>query len=88
MSIYFGNDMEDRLKISETESALLKKYNDYHQLVHEIDHMPDLHVDCSFYKQSSKFVSYFNPKQAGGGGGGGGGESAHRMVLPSAVLKR
>ena len=37
MSIYIGNDLEDRLKILETENALLKKYNDYHQVVHEID---------------------------------------------------
>ena len=39
MSIYIGNDLEDRLKILETENALLKKYYDYHQMVHEIDHM-------------------------------------------------
>ena len=54
MSIYIGNDLEDRLKILETENASLKKYNEYHQLVHEIDHMSDLHVDNSFYKQSMK----------------------------------
>ena len=29
-------------------------YNDYHQTIHEIDHMADLHVDSSFYKQSVK----------------------------------
>ena len=45
MSIYIGNDFEDRLKILETESASLKKYNDYHQVVHELDHMSDLHVN-------------------------------------------
>ena len=28
MSIYIGNDLEDRLKILETENASLKKYND------------------------------------------------------------
>ena len=69
MSIYIGNDLEDRLeelementslkkynfedrlKALETENALLKKYNEYHQLVHEIDHMSDLHLDGSFYK--------------------------------------
>ena len=62
MSIYIGNDledrlevlealeMEDRLKALETENALLKKHNEYHQLVHEIDHMSDLHLDSSFYK--------------------------------------
>ena len=52
MSIYIGNDLddrlkalenaslkkynlEDRLKALETENALLKKYNEYHQVVHE-----------------------------------------------------
>ena len=34
MSIYIGNDLEDRLKILEMENSLLKKYNDYHQVVH------------------------------------------------------
>ena len=38
MSIYIGNDLEDKLKILETENASLKKYYDYHQVVHEIDH--------------------------------------------------
>ena len=42
--------MEDRLKALEIENASLKKYNDYYQVVHEID----LHVDSSFYKQSMK----------------------------------
>ena len=51
MSIYIGNDLEDRLKASEIENALLKKYNEYHQVVHEINHMSDLHLDSSFYKQ-------------------------------------
>ena len=70
MSIYIGNDLEnrlealementslkkynleDKLKASETENILLKKHNEYHQLVHEIDHMSDLHLDSSFYKQ-------------------------------------
>ena len=46
--------MEDRLKTLETENASLKKYNDYHQVVHEIDHMSDFHVDSSFYRQSMK----------------------------------
>ena len=58
MSIYTGNDLEDRLKILETENASLKKYNDYHQVVHEIDHMSDLHVDSSFHKQSMKIDNY------------------------------
>ena len=34
MSIYIGNDLEDRLEALETENALLKKYNEYHQVVH------------------------------------------------------
>ena len=46
--------MEDRLKALEIENASLKKYNEYHQVVYEIDHMSDLHVDSSFYKQSIK----------------------------------
>ena len=54
MSIYIGNDLEDRLKALEIENASLKKYNEYHQVVHEINHMSDLHVDSSFYKQSMK----------------------------------
>ena len=48
MSIYIGNYFEDRLKILETENASFKKYNDYHQVIHEIDHISDLHVDGSF----------------------------------------
>ena len=54
MSIYIGNDLEDRLEALEVENASLRKYNEYHQVVHEIDHMSDLHVDSSFYKQSMK----------------------------------
>ena len=82
MSIYIGNDLEDRLealeiektslikynledrlKALETENALLKKYNEYHQFVHEIDHMSDLHLDSSFYRQSIKINSYFKIKE-------------------------
>ena len=75
MSIYIGNDledrlealealeMEDRLKALETKNALLKKRNEYHQLVHEIDHMSDLHLDSSFYKQSMDFDKYFKIKK-------------------------
>ena len=48
MSIYIGNNSEDRLKALEMENASLRKYNGYHQVVHEIDHMSDLHVDNSF----------------------------------------
>ena len=71
MSIYIGNDLEDRLealevenelakkcdledrlKALETENALLKKHNEYHHLVHEINHMSDMRLDSNFYKQS------------------------------------
>ena len=58
MSIYIGNDLEDRLKALEVENELLRKFNDYHQVVHEIDHMSDLHVDSSFHKQSMKLDNY------------------------------
>ena len=59
MSIYIGNDLEDRLEALEVENTSLKKYNEYHQVVNEIDHMSDLHVDSSFYKQSMKIDNYF-----------------------------
>ena len=58
MSIYIGNDLEDRLKALEVENVLLKKYNEYHQVVHEIDHMSDLHLDSSFYRQSMELDNY------------------------------
>ena len=58
MSIYIGNDLEDRLKILKTENASVKRYNNYHQVGHKIDHMSDLHVDSSFYKQSMKIGDY------------------------------
>ena len=58
MSIYIGNDLEDKLNALEVENALLKKYNEYHQVVHEIDHMSDLQLDSSFYKQSMKLDNY------------------------------
>ena len=45
LSIYVGNDLEDRLKILEIESTSLKKYNEYHQLAHEFDHMSDLYIN-------------------------------------------
>ena len=63
MSIYIGNDLEDRLKILEMEYSLLRKYNEYHQVVHEIDHMSDLHVDSSFYKQSMKIDNHVKIKE-------------------------
>ena len=34
MSIYIGSDLEDRLKILEMENTSLRKYNDYHHVVH------------------------------------------------------
>ena len=58
MSIYIANDLEDRLKALEAENASLRKYNEYHQVVHEIDHTSDLHVDSSFYKRSMKLDKY------------------------------
>ena len=61
MSIYIGNDLEDRLKILETECSLLRKYNEYHQV--EIDHMSDLDVDSSFYKQSMKIDNHVKIKE-------------------------
>ena len=54
MSIYIGNNFEDRFKALEMENTSLRKYNDYQQVVHEIDHMSYLYVDSSFYKQSMK----------------------------------
>ena len=75
MSIYIGNDLDDRLKVLETENASLKKYNledrlkalekynEYYQVIHEIDHMSDLHVDSSFCKQSMKIDNYFKIKE-------------------------
>ena len=58
MSIYIGNNLENRLKALEAENASLRKYNEYHQVVNEIDHMSDLHVDSSFYKRSMKLDNY------------------------------
>ena len=31
MSIYIGNDLEDRLEALEAENVSLKKYNEYHR---------------------------------------------------------
>ena len=59
MSTYIGNDLEDRLEALEVENASLRKYNEYHQVVNEIDHMSELHIDSSFYKQSMKIDNYF-----------------------------
>ena len=51
MSIYIRNDLEDRLEALEVENVSLRKYNEYRQIVDEIDHMSDLHLDSSFYKR-------------------------------------
>ena len=56
-------NLEDRLKALETENVSLKKYNEYHQVVHEIDHMSDLHLDSSFYRQSMDIDNYFKIKK-------------------------
>ena len=58
MSIYIGNDLEDRLEALEVENASLKKYNEYRQVVDEIDHTSDLHLDSSFHKKSMKLDKY------------------------------
>ena len=63
MSIYIGNNLEDRLKILETENSLLRKYNEYLKVIHEIDHMSGLHVDSSSYKQSMKIDNYLKIKE-------------------------
>ena len=58
MSIYIGNDLEDRLEALEAKNTILKEYNEYRQIVDEIDHMSDLHLDSSFYKRSMKLDKY------------------------------
>ena len=58
MSIYIGNNLEDRLEVLDAENASLRKYNEYRQVVDEIDHMSGLHVDSSFYKRSMKLDNY------------------------------
>ena len=58
MSIYIGNDLEDRLEALEVENTSLRKYKEYRQVVDEIDHTSDLHVDSNFYKQSMKLDKY------------------------------
>ena len=65
MSIYIvkNSDLEDRLKALEIENASLKKYSDYHQVVHEIDHMSDLHLDSSFHKQLMDIDDHFKIKE-------------------------
>ena len=56
-------NLEDKLKALETENVLLKKHNEYHQLVHEINHMSDLHLDSSFYNQLMDIDKYFKVKK-------------------------
>ena len=58
MSIYIGNDLEDTLEALEMENTSLKKYNEYQQVVDEIDHTSDVHLDSSFHKQSMKLDNY------------------------------
>ena len=58
MSIYIGNNLEDRLEALEIENVSLKKYNEYRQVVDEIDHTSDLHLDSSFHKKSMKLDNY------------------------------
>ena len=41
MSIYIGNDLDNRLEALEAKHTLLKEYNEYWQIVDEIDHMSD-----------------------------------------------
>ena len=42
----------------EAENASLIKYNEYRQVVDEIDHTSDLHLDSSFHKKSMKLDNY------------------------------
>ena len=58
MSIYIGNNLEDRLEALEVENASLRKYNEYRQVVDEIGHMSDLHLGSSFHKKSMKLDKY------------------------------
>ena len=55
--------MEDRLKTLEIENASLRKYNEHHQVVYEIDHMSNLHLDSSFYKQLMDINNCFKIKE-------------------------
>ena len=50
--------MEDRLEALEIENVSLRKYNEYQQVVDEIDHTSDLHLDSSFHKKSMKPDNY------------------------------
>ena len=63
MSIYIGNNLEDRLEALEAENVSLREYNEHRQVVDEIDHTSDLHLDGSFYKQSMKLDNYVKIKE-------------------------
>ena len=39
MSIYIANDLEDRLEALEAKNTISKEYNEYRQIVDEIDHV-------------------------------------------------
>ena len=52
-----------KVKALEIENASLKKFKEHHQVVYEIDHMADLQVDSSYYKQSIKIDNYVKIKQ-------------------------
>ena len=58
MSIYIGNNLEDRLEVLEVENASLRKYNEYRQIVDEINHTSDLRLDSTFHKKSMKLDKY------------------------------
>ena len=40
-----------------------KKFSKCHQVVDEIDHMSDSHIDSSFHKQSMKIDNYVKIKE-------------------------
>ena len=75
MSIYIGNDLEDRLEALEMENELAKKCDLEDGLKalevenvslkkhNEIDHMSDMHLDSNFYKQSMDINKYFKIKK-------------------------
>ena len=59
MFIYIGNDLEDRLKILETESSLLRKYmNTIKWYMKLIICQTYIKTASSFYKQSMKIGNY------------------------------
>ena len=63
MSICIGNDLEDRLKLNIRNRKRFIKKNTMNTIKpYEIDHMSDLHVDSSFYKQSMKIINYVQIK--------------------------